>query len=119
MLKGTTYIVRPRIQPSNSSSSVAFISFGATQLLVGPASPLPTLQMKVRSSTRATSLGSERARKLFGRLASFNRMNVPDCTSRSHSSSYSCCEPSHQQMRAGLQSAAISWTQARSLVFLA
>jgi hypothetical protein len=30
---------------------------------------LRSLQMKVRSSTRATSLGSLQARKLFGRLA--------------------------------------------------
>ena len=31
----------------------------------------------MRSSTRATSLGSERARKLFGRSVSFSRVNVP------------------------------------------
>jgi hypothetical protein len=37
--------------------------------------------MKVRSSTRATSLGSERAfRKLFGRFSSFSRMKVPAST---------------------------------------
>ena len=45
MLNGTTYIVRPRIQPSNSGRSVAFIALGAIQLLVGPASPLLTLQI--------------------------------------------------------------------------
>jgi hypothetical protein len=39
--------------------SVARISSGATQLLVGPASASRSLQMKVRSSTRATSVGSE------------------------------------------------------------
>ena len=38
MEKGTTYIVRPRIEPRNSSVSVARISSGSTQLLVGPAS---------------------------------------------------------------------------------
>ncbi len=59
---GTTYIVRPRMQPSNSSPSVRRISRGATQLLVGPASSSRSLQMNVRSSTRATSDGSERAR---------------------------------------------------------
>ena len=36
--KGTTYIVRPRMQPSNSGVKVARISLGSTQLLVGPAS---------------------------------------------------------------------------------
>ena len=38
MLNGTTYMVRPRIEPRNSSSSLARISAGAFQLLVGPAS---------------------------------------------------------------------------------
>ena len=54
---GTTYIVRPRMQPANSRRIVARISAGATQLLVGPASSSRSLQMNVRSSTRATSLG--------------------------------------------------------------
>ena len=62
MLNGTMYIVRPFMQPSNSGCSVARISAGATQLLVGPASSLLLEQMKVRSSTRATSLGSLQAR---------------------------------------------------------
>ena len=38
MLYGITYIVRPRMQPSKSLSSVARISAGSTQLLLGPAS---------------------------------------------------------------------------------
>ena len=38
---------------------IVFMSSGAIQLLVGPASFSSTEQMKVRSSTRATSLGSE------------------------------------------------------------
>ncbi len=59
MLKGTTYMVRPRMQPRYSSVSLARISAGAFQLLVGPASTSRSEQMKVRSSTRATSLGSE------------------------------------------------------------
>ena len=74
---GTTYIVRPRMQPSNRPSSVLRISAGAIQLLVGPASSSRSQQMKVRSSTRATSLGSERARKLFGRFAGLSRVSVP------------------------------------------
>ena len=62
MQNGMTYIVRPRMLPANTWRRVCRISFGSTQLLVGPASCLRWLQMKVRSSTRATSLGSESAR---------------------------------------------------------
>ena len=66
MQNGTTYMVRPRMLPSKMSANVARISLGATQLLVGPASSSFSEQMNVRSSTRATSDGSERARKLLG-----------------------------------------------------
>jgi len=59
---GTTYMVRPAMQPSNRPFRVWRISFGSVQLLVGPACSLVAEQMKVRSSTRATSLGSEHAR---------------------------------------------------------
>ena len=59
---GTTYIVRPRIEPLNSSLMVSRISAGARQLFVGPASSCCAEQMNVRSSTRATSLGSDHAR---------------------------------------------------------
>ena len=65
---GTTYIVRPRIEPLNSSVRVSRISSGSRQLLVGPASSSSSEQMKVRSSTRATSFGFERARYEFGPL---------------------------------------------------
>ena len=40
--------------------SLAYIAFGAIQLLVGPASSCIGVQMKVHCSTRATSLGLER-----------------------------------------------------------
>src|SRR6476661_3145982 len=36
MQNGTTYIVRPFIEPSNLSLRMTFISEGAIQLLVGP-----------------------------------------------------------------------------------
>jgi hypothetical protein len=62
MLKGTTYMVRPRIQPRKSPSRVVRISAGSTQLLVGPTSASCFVQMKVRSSTRATSCGSDQMR---------------------------------------------------------
>ena len=61
MEKGTTYMVRPCMQPLNRPSSLARISTGSAQLLVGPASSLSFEQMKVRLSTRATSRGSEAA----------------------------------------------------------
>ena len=61
MEKGTTYMVRPAIQPSNRPFSRARIPTGSDQLLVGPASIALAEQMKVRLSTRATSLGSEAA----------------------------------------------------------
>ena len=66
MLKGTTYRIRPRMQPLKSGFSPVCrscrISWGSIQLFVGPASSFLALQMKVRSSTRATSLGLLRAR---------------------------------------------------------
>jgi hypothetical protein len=88
------------MQPLNRAfspvCSSARISAGAIQLLVGPASSLLALQMKVRSSTRATSLGSLSARKLFGRLAGFSFLKVPASTSCWHRRSYSAWLPSHQ-----------------------
>ena len=55
-------MVRPFIGPANSSFMVVRISSGARQLFVGPAFSSVSLQMKVRSSTRATSEGSDQAR---------------------------------------------------------
>ncbi|MCY1534737.1 hypothetical protein D9M68_701190 [compost metagenome] len=69
----------------------------------------------MRSSTRATSEGSDSARKEFLRLAGFSRFIVPAATICSHRRSYSSCEPSHQQILSGLVNAAISATQATSL----
>jgi len=61
MLKGQTYIVRPAMQPSNKPAIFTRIATGSDQLFVGPASIWRSEQMKVRLSTRATSLGSEAA----------------------------------------------------------
>ena len=60
--KGTTYIVRPLIAPRKRLVSVWRISSGSRQLFVGPASSSRAEQMNVRSSTRATSPGSDSAR---------------------------------------------------------
>jgi len=55
---GTTYIVRPRIEPSKIGLTFALASSGDIQLFVGPASSRRVVQMKVTSSVRATSFGS-------------------------------------------------------------
>ena len=100
MLKGTTYIVRPRMAPLNKAFSpvwsISRISRGSIQLLVGPASSLWALQMKVRSSTRATSEASLRARKLRGRFTGSSFIRVPAATSCSVRRWYSSALPSHQ-----------------------
>ncbi len=54
-------MVRPRMEPRKSCLSLLRMTKGSSQLLVGPALSLEREQMKVRSSTRATSLGAERA----------------------------------------------------------
>ena len=45
MENGITYMVRPRMQPSNRPFSVARISAGSAQLFVGPASTSRCEQM--------------------------------------------------------------------------
>ena len=45
MENGTTYMVRPAMQPSNSGCRVWRISAGSIQLLVGPAFSLCVEQM--------------------------------------------------------------------------
>ena len=90
------YIVRPRMQPLNRPLRVARSSAGSTQLFVGPASSFDFEQMKVRSSTRATSDGLARARKEPGRSLSSRRRKVPASTSWAQRRSYSSWEPSHQ-----------------------
>src|ERR1700741_4900448 len=75
MQNGTTHMVRPRMQPRYRSVRVDRISTGSIQLLVGPASISRSEQMKVRDSTRATSEGSDNARKEFGYFVGFSRLN--------------------------------------------
>jgi hypothetical protein len=111
---GTTYIVRPRIDPSKSGVRVARISAGLAQLLVGPASSSRSEAMKVRASVRATSLGCERARYEPGRHSGLSLMSLPSSTCWRRRASFSAREPSTQWMRAGCVSAAISSTHAAS-----
>ena len=113
---GITYMVRPRMLPSNKPLRVSRISDGSCQLLVGPASCSRSEQMKVRSSTRATSEGSERARKEFGRISGFSRVKVPPSTMAWVSRSHSASEPSHHSTRSGLVSAATSSTHSSNFL---
>ena len=80
MQNGTTYIVRPRMEPRYSSLMSGRISAGSIQLLVGPASISRSEQMKVRDSTRATSDGSDSARYEFGCFSSLSFWKVPAST---------------------------------------
>src|ERR1700683_3815565 len=111
-------MVRPTMEPANSPASFCFILAGSSQLLVGPASSLVREQMKVWSSTRATSAGSERTRKLLGRFDSSSGMAVPVRTSSRSIAWYSSGEPSHQWTRSGLHICAASSTQRPSLACL-
>src|SRR6266446_2571621 len=61
MLYGMTYMTRPDIAPANNRCNFSFIFAGSSQLLVGPAASWVREQMKVRSSTRATSPGLDPA----------------------------------------------------------
>src|SRR5665647_1221747 len=88
-----------------------FICSGGIQLLIGPASFSSTEQMKVRSSTRATSEGSEAQWNELGLMSSLRRVKVPVDTSLSVSVAHSSAEPVTHEMRSGVVSAATSATQ--------
>src|SRR5688500_10258442 len=91
---------------------MARISPGSIQLFVGPASASSTEQMNVRSSTRATSDGSDAHQYESGFLSSLTK--VPAATSSLTSWSYSASAPSTQWMASGCVSAATSATHAAS-----
>src|SRR5918993_5184150 len=111
---GTTYIVRPRMAPVKKPVSSDRISVGSRQLFVAPASDSCSEQMKVRSSTRATSPGSDSARKLLGRLSSARRSKVPPAISSSVRRSHSASEPSHHSISSGWNTPAQCSTQSFS-----
>src|SRR6476646_1789684 len=115
MQYGMTYIVRPRMQLRNKPVRRHFISSGSTQLFVITASRGSRLQMKVRSSTRATSDGSERHQNESGFNSGLSRTNVPDSTSSSVIRRHSAADPSTHTTRSGWVNSAQSRTQANSL----
>jgi hypothetical protein len=80
------------MEPRNSPVRMPFISVGSIQLFVGPASFASTEQMNVRSSTRATSVGSDCARKLLG--LTWSRVSVPASTRASVRAVHSASLPS-------------------------
>src|SRR5450631_3253331 len=111
-----TYIVRPFIEPRYRLDMRARISAGSIQWFVGPASACSREQMKVRSSTRATSLGSEAHQKLSSFFAS--RVNVPDATRASVMRVFSAADPFTQWTALGVVSSAISETHAASCAWV-
>src|ERR1700758_3498982 len=114
MQNAITYMVRPTIAPRYSSTITVFISTGSIQLLVGPASRGSCEQMKVRSSTRATSSGSDVHQKELGFFGS--RTKVPLSTRSVVSLRHSSSEPSHQTTASGVVRSATVWTQSRTVV---
>ena len=102
MQYGTTYIVRPRMQPSNSASICAWPSAGAIQWLFGPASSRSLVQTKVRCSTRATSSGCERCSQLRGCVSGLSGSSVPSASICAVSAANSLSLPSHQWIAVGL-----------------
>src|SRR5271166_1126096 len=116
MQNAITYMVRPAIAPRYSSVITVFMSTGSIQLLVGPASDCCREQMNVRSSTRATSSGSDAHQNEFCLRGS--RTKVPLFTRsvvrRRHSSSL----PSHQTTSSGVVSAATHSTQSMTAEFV-
>ncbi|SIJ69204.1 Uncharacterised protein [Mycobacteroides abscessus subsp. bolletii] len=108
MQNAITYIVRPAIAPRYSSVMIVVMSTGSIQLLVGPASDASSEQMNVRSSTRATSAGSETAQNEFGLPVSGTK--VPLATSCLVNRSHSARDPSHHTTLSGSNSSAISAT---------
>src|SRR6266566_5808377 len=114
MQYGMTYIVRPRMEPVNRPVMVAFMASGATQLFVGPASRSSTEQMNVRSSTLATSEGSEAHQNELGFFLWSSRRKVPASISRSVMRRHSSWDPSHHRTRSGRVSSATSRIHANS-----
>ena len=114
--KGTTYIVRPlHAAARRGRSASSRISAGSRQLLVGPASSSCSEQMKVRSSTRATSPGRSGRGRSSG---AWPRRGARRCRASTswlrRAASYSSAEPSHQWTASGWVRSAISSTQSRS-----
>ncbi len=104
-------MVRPRIAPSSSGRNFYFAAAGSIQLLVGPASSSVTGANEGQVFRAGHVVGMLRCRYERGKLFSFRPMKVPSCSIPFTSVSYSCKEPSHHTILAGLVRAAHSSTQ--------
>ena len=118
MLNGSTYIVRPRIEPSNNSLSLRRIWKGSSQLLVGPAASL-----RERADEGAVFDPRDVARVGAGVVTARPEflVELDEAAALDHlaqSASYSSCEPSTQWMAAGCVSRAIFSTHLRRWAFL-
>ena len=112
-------MVRPRIEPANSSFSSPRISAGSRQLLVGPASCLApgADEGAVLDPRHVAGIGAGQVG--VGPLGSSeSRSKVPASTSVAQSWSYSSWDPSHQWTAAGLVSSATRSTQSSRVVLL-
>ncbi len=120
MQNGTTYIVRPRIAAGEQAVERARASRpGRSSCWSGRRPPRSREQMKVRPSTRATSLRVGRGVEASsGASPAFSRTNVPASTSRLVSRSHSSSEPSHHSTASGWVSSATSFTHAMSFACL-
>ena len=118
MQYGMTYMVRPFIAPSNSLRSLSYMTFGSSQLLVGPASSFLREQMNVRPSTRATSLTAVLCNRQPGSFSGL-RASISPVASAWSRSSLSCASlPSIQTTLSGSTSAFISSIQLRTFLLL-
>src|SRR5271165_4779590 len=111
MQNAITYMVRPAMVPRYSSTITVFMSTGSIQLLVGPASSGRSEQMKVRSSTRATSSGSDTHQNEFGLRVKPTK--VPLSTRCVVSLRHSSSDPSHHTTESGVVRSATDVTQSR------
>ena len=115
MLKGTTYIVRPRMEPSKRPSSVSRISLGSHPVVGGAGVVLRRRadEGAVLDARHVRGIGPREVRigaQLLVRACGTCRRR----RARAHRRSYSASEPSHQWMR-GWVSSATSSTHASSL----
>ena len=118
MQNGMTYMGRPFMHPLNRECIFSNIWVLSAQLFVGPAWSFLFVQIKVRSSTLATSEGLDRARNEFGLLEGLSLIKVPLDTNCSVNSSHSSCDPSHHTTESGSHSEVILLTHLESAGWL-
>ena len=109
-------MVRPCIAPSKRVRSLAYMTCGSSQLLVGPASSFLREQIKVLPSTRATSLMAVRWSRQPGSFSGLRASISPVARAWSRSSLSWASLPSIQTTLSGFTSAFISSIQLRTFL---